>query len=390
MSGGSSPPPAPNYDAVAKASENAAKEYAQIMRDQLAWAKEQYGDNKAFTDQVKEVLADNLTFNNATAQKDRARYEDIYQPLEDDLVADAKSYASDERKERERGRSMGTVAQQFDTAGEAAKRQLESFGVDPSATRYAALDLGVRTQKAAAMAAAGNQSDLAVEDRGRALRSEAINIGKGYPGSIAQQFGTAQAGGTAGVGTQNQTFSAGSGAMTAPSAWGGLTNQANANWGRTLTDMYGAQMQGWSAQQNQSSGLGSALGGIAGAVGSFAPMFFAEGGPVPDEAEAALAPPQGAIPLAGSSVPPSMSPSGGIATDDVVAMTHGRDGLPQGPAAINVDEFIFPADAARWYGEKYLQGMIEKARAAKQNAPAQPEQGSPPGRAPQRPAALPV
>lgn len=466
MSSGSSAPAPPDYSGVARASENASKEYAAVMREQLAWAKEQYGDNKAFTDQVKTVLADSLEFNNDTAQKDRARYEELYQPLENKLVEDAESYATDERKELERGRSMGGVAQQFDTAGEAAKRQLESFGVDPTATRYAALDLGVRTQKAAAMAAAADQSDRAVDATGRALRSEAINVGKGYPGSIAQQFGTSQAGGAAGVNAQNQTFGTGSSAMTAPSAWGGLQNQAISNWNKSITDQYGAQMQQFQANNSGSSGIGSAIGGIAGMVGSMAPLMmsdervkeniepvgktydgqttyvynykgddtpqmgllaqevekkhpravaetpagikmvdyrrattgpgersrYAEGGAVIDEAiqQGRQGPPMG-IPMAGGSVPPSMSPSGGLATDDVMAMTHGRDGAPQGPAAINVDEFIFPADAARWYGEKYLQNMIDKARAAKQDpGTAKPERGAPPAQGGQRPSALPV
>jgi hypothetical protein len=267
MSGGSSAPAPPDYSGVANASRESAKEYAAIMREQLAWAKEQYADNKAFADQVKDVFASDMQFNSETARKDRARYEQYYQPLENDLVDDAKSYATDERKELERGRSMGTVSQQFDTAGEAAKRQLESFGIDPSATRYAALDLGVKTQKAAAMAAAANQSDVMVEDRGRALRSEAINVGKGYPGQIAGQFGSSTTGGSAGVGAQNSTYSASAPALGNPAAFGGLQNQAIGQWGNTLNNQYQNQIAQYNANSSQSSGIGSTLGSLAGIAG---------------------------------------------------------------------------------------------------------------------------
>lgn len=450
MSGGSSAPPPPDYSGVANASRESAKEYAAIMREQLAWAKEQYADNKAFADDVKDVFASDMKFNSETARKDRARYEEFYQPLENDLVDDAKSYATDERKSLERGRNMGVVAQQFDTAGEAAKRQLESFGIDPSATRYAALDLGVKTQKAAAMAASANQSDVMVDDRARALRSEAINTGKGYPGQIAGQFGSSTAGGSAGVGAQNSTYSAAAPALGNPAAFGSLQNQAIGQWGRTITDGYGAQMAQFNANNSQSSGIGSALGSLAGIAGGMMMMSderakdniepvgetydgqkiikynlkgdpktqiglsaqetakrhpeavargrdgllrvdydralptegtrggnrYAEGGAVasyldeyPDEEGAQ----GGYTDMDGGTVPAGMSPSGGRAIDDVPAQTLGPQGQRGPMAAINVGEFIFPEDVTRWYGEEKLQKLIEKARQAKQQAPAKPE-----------------
>lgn len=421
------------------------------MREQLAWAKEQYADNKAFADEVKGVFADDMKFNSETARKDRARYEQYYQPLENDLVADAQSYATDERKALERGRNMGVVAQQFDTAGEAAKRQLESFGIDPSATRYAALDLGVKTQKAAAMAASANQSDVMVDDRARALRSEAINTGKGYPGQIAGQFGSSTSGGSAGVGAQNSTYSAAAPALGNPAAFGGLQNQAIGQWGNTLNNQYQNQIAQFNANNSQSSGIGSAVGSLAGLAGGMMMMSderakdnikpigetydgqeiikynlkgdpktqiglsaqetakrrpeavargsdgllrvdydralptegtrrgkrYAEGGAVAsylDEYPEDPSDEQGEYQdMDGGTVPAGMSPSGGQAIDDVPARTMGPQGQPGPMAAINVGEFIFPEDVTRWYGEEKLQKLIEKARQAKQGAPAKPE-----------------
>jgi hypothetical protein len=59
-------------------------------------------------------------------------------------------------------------------------------------------------------------------------------------------------------------------------------------------------------------------------------------------------------------VPAEASPSRGANTDDVHAM-------------VQVGEFVMPEDVSRWYGEKYLQGLIEKARRDMSQATAQPE-----------------
>jgi hypothetical protein len=67
-------------------------------------------------------------------------------------------------------------------------------------------------------------------------------------------------------------------------------------------------------------------------------------------------------------VPPSASPSGGANTDDVHAM-------------VSVDEFVMPKDVSKWYGEKYLQGLIEKARRDMSMATAQPEPSNVPPQA---------
>jgi hypothetical protein len=63
----------------------------------------------------------------------------------------------------------------------------------------------------------------------------------------------------------------------------------------------------------------------------------------------------------GNMVPQSASPSGGASEgDDVHAM-------------LQADEFVVPKDVAKWYGEKYFQGLIEKARKEMVGATAQAE-----------------
>ena len=160
------------------------------------------------------------------------------------------------------------MANQFNAARKSALSGLESYGIDPSQTRYGALDLGTRVQQAAATAAAGTQSRRNTEATGLALQGEAINIGKGYPGQVAQSYGTATSAGGAGLGAANQGFATGAGAMGNPTAWGALGNSGLNTGISALHTGYGDELSGVTANNNiQQAGwkmagslVGSALG----------------------------------------------------------------------------------------------------------------------------------
>jgi hypothetical protein len=332
-----------------------------LGQDQLQWAKDQYAKDREVTDEVLDRVTRSLDDNQANAEEDRARWESEFRPLEDKLIAEADNYATKDKMDQNRGRAMGTVANQFDQTRQAALQSLEGFGVDPSSTRYAALDIGQRAAKAAAMAAAGNQSDQQTESVGRALRSEAINIGRGYPGQVASSYNTALQAGNQAVSGNLATTASGAQNMGNPTQWQGLGNQSVATWGNTLNQGYQNQLAAWNANKSQSSGIGSALG-LIGGLGM--KMFgFSEGGAVDDE----MAEPMpeegmddGALPVDGGPVPVHTSPTGGGAIDDV-------------PARLTVGEFVVPKDAVQWYGERHFQQLIKKARDEKAAAGAKPD-----------------
>lgn len=338
---GSAPPP-PDYSAIANASKESAELSYKLGREQLDWAKEQYAQDRGVADKVVTSALDDAAFNRANAERDRARYDTLYQPLEDKAVADAASYASPERKEIERGRATATVGQQFDAARKAAVQNLESFGVDPSSTRYGALDLGVRVQQAATAASAANAADVATDTTARALRSEAINVGRGYPGQVAGQFSTALQAGSQAGGQQLATTASGASTMGTPMQWQGLGNSALNTWGNTLNMSYSNQLAQYKANQDSSSGWGSALG-LVGGIATKALFSMEEGGAVPE----------------GGAIPAEASPTGGAVVDDV-------------NAHVNVGEFIVPKDVVSWKGEEFFQKLIAGSRKAKDTAPAKP------------------
>lgn len=342
MGGKASAPPPPDYSAIAAASEKAAEYNYALGKEQLAWAKQQYGMDRQIADQVIDKAMTMADMNIENAQRDRAFYEQTYRPLESQLAADAATYGSKERRELEVGRAEANVAQEFAAARQAATRNLEAFGIDPSSTRYAALDVGTRTQEAAARAAAGNQASQIVDATQRALRSEAINVGKGYPGQVAATYGTALQAGNQAVNSGLATTASGANTMGTAPQWSQLGNQSLQTWGNTLNMQYQNQLDAFKAENAGSSGWGSALGAGLGLASSF--LKLEEGGSV------------------GGDVPPEASPTRGQAIDDV-------------PARLNVGEFVVPEDVARWKGEEFFQKLIEQSRKAKETAPAKPQVG---------------
>lgn len=355
-------PPPPDYTPLAQASQaqvdlardqmkvNSAQADRQfgLQQNALDWAKGEFAKNDATTDKVTQAQLDAQNFAMENARKAQSRYESIYQPLEDQAVQTAKNYDSPENERLQAGAAQATVAQQFGQARVAAAQNLESFGIDPSATRYAALDVGGRIAQAAASAAAGNQSVQQTQATARALQANAINVGRGLASDVNAGTNTSVNAGSSAVNAGNQTANTGGNIMGTSTQYGALgsglygnaTGALNAGtnaigtWGSTLNNGYNAQLGAFNAQQNASSGIGSALGLAA----SFIPGL-AEGG----------------------AVPASASPTRGKAVDDV-------------PARLTPGEFVIPKDVVAWKGEEHFQKFIQKSREdRKANSPAQPK-----------------
>ena len=276
MSSTPSTPPPPNYGPLAQASERQATLAFKTSQEQLDWAKEQYANQLPFLKRVQPALASLLEQQMEAGAKDRARYEQLYQPLEDMAIDEARQYTAPERMAMMRGRAVSGVNQQFAAAGDAARRNLESFGVNPSSTRMAALDLGVKMQQAASAAGAGTMSDTMQETIGRQLRDQAINTGKGYPAqSLAAQQGANQSGMNT-VGAGNQTFGAFSPALGNSVGWSGQGFTGLNTAGNLMNMGFQNQMQGAQFGASQSSGAGAIAGSLLGAGTSAAMMFSDE------------------------------------------------------------------------------------------------------------------
>jgi len=375
--GKQSAPPPPDYGPIAAASQEqtrlADQEFQQqsafqdkqlgYQKDALDWAKAEYGKYDDLNNQiVQQQLATGKASSDAAARAQQ-RYESVYQPLEDQAVHTAMNYDTPQQEQLAAGAASASVAQQFAQQRTAAQQNLESFGVDPSSTRYAAMDVGLRTSQAAAQAAAANSAIQQTQATARGLQANAINVGRGLPSDINAGNNTALSAGNSAANIGLATVNTGANTMGTSTQYGGLGAQYGGNaigalnagtgaigaWGNTLNAGYNNQLGAFNANQNASSGIGSLLGTAVGMIPG-----LAEGGSVPSAVPIG----DGATP--GGRVSPALSPSGGRNTDDI-------------PAQLTAGEFVLPRDVVQWKGEEFMQKLIQKAREDKsQNARAQP------------------
>jgi len=264
MGGKGSAPKPPDMTQIANAQIESARIWQDVAMDQLAQA-------KSFGDMGMKLLMDvlgpqkeNLMMALENAKKDRARYEDVYQPIEDDLIKEFQEFDSPERREKEAATRMADTRQAFEAQRANAEQRLAGLGIDPSQLKANALDRGIRLAEAAATAQAGNQGRQYVEQMGRALRGEAINIGRGMPAQVAQSMGLVNQ--TAGGMTGNYTNTAGGMAgMYAPAMQaGGLAQQGYSSGANTMNMGYQNQLSQWQANADSSGAMMSGLGQLAG------------------------------------------------------------------------------------------------------------------------------
>lgn len=329
--GKSSAPPPPDYTPIAQASEKQAEMANQLGQQQLQWAKDQYAQNQKTLQPVVNSLIDTQNQNNEVAKQLADRYKNVFEPVQDQYIQNAENYNNPAFKKQMMGAAQAGVAQQFDAARNSAQRQLEDYGINPSSTRYAALDIGSRAQQAAAEAGAGNATAMNIDNTKNNMLANAVAMGQGLPTQAIGASGASTAAGTGAAGTTNNTYTAGAGAMGTPTQYMGLANNAIGNWGNALTNGYNNELNAWKANQSSSSGIGGILGLGAGL------LHFADGGEVD---------PSGAVPA-------GASPSHGRALDDV-------------PAQLTAGEFVVPREAVDWYGQKHFYGLIDKAQKERQ------------------------
>lgn len=346
MSCCSDPPPPPDLGPAADASMEVARVNQETQQQQLAWAREQDTMNRQTLDRVLAVQLPAAEEQASNAREDRSRYENTFRPLEDKFIDEAQNYDTPDRRAAESGRAMADVGTAFDATRRNALQRLESYGVDPSQTRNAALDMGVRVQEAAAKAAAGTNAARQVENTGRALRSDAINLGRGLPSQVAGSYAGASGTGAQAVGGANQTTGTSASAAGAAGQFGALALQGYGGAANIRSSGFQNEMQNWQAGQDQTMGWVNAASGIAGMA------MMADGGKVEEKGiEYApgheLLPRDGAIPFTSDGrVDTGMGDGSGV--DDTV------------PAMVSDGEYVIPADVVRVKGTEFFDRLVEK------------------------------
>lgn len=321
-------PPAPDYKALERITKKQLAQNEQLFNEFMDFQKGVYEDQSQRAERQYELLRPEIEGQIELSQKQRERYLEQGLPFEDQFLSEIQDYGSPEMADRRAGTAIADVTQAFQAQRENALRQLESYGIDPSQTRTAALDNQMRMAEAAAQAGAGTTAREQVDREGLALKADAVNLYRGLPASSAAALGagsqTGQAG-LAGTGQAGQLGMAGYG--TGADILGQGSNIATRGW-NTMNNIYGNQLQAWETEMANSPM--NTIGGLFGTwMGAGFPTPFEEGGPVL----------------------PEMSPSGGAIPDDV-------------PARLSAGEHVLSDDVVRYHGLKHIQKLENEAKEA--------------------------
>jgi len=189
-------PPPPDYGPLAQASKEAAQIMAGLGREQLDFAKQQYGE-------LSPLLRDIAERQMSAQEEQMAQARDYYdyqrqtfRPLERGLVAQAERFDTEGYREQLARDAAAAAGRAFGTTQEATARTMASMGVSPASGRYASAQrqnaLGLAAQRAGAMTGTRERA----EQMGYARKLDVAGLGRGLPGASTAAYGGATAAGT--------------------------------------------------------------------------------------------------------------------------------------------------------------------------------------------------
>ncbi len=324
-------PEAPDTSRLAASQERLGNRALDLQEEQLDYY---YDVNDRTTQMIGEVLEQQQRHAEEQAlwaRQDRERYINEFQPQEDSLLKEANEYASPEKQALEAARAQAAIQQSFDASQRNAEQRMAALGMDISQVSAAAMDRDARNQMAAQQAMAGNQAREHTKAVGRALRSEAINIGKGYPGQSLAAYGMSGNNYNSMVANNATAANTGMGHIQAAQGWG---NQALSGYNSAVNTMnsgYANQLNAYNSANPMAT-----IATLAGAAGGAA-MSFNEGGMVGTDGQ-----PQVALP-----------------TD----YAPGEDTVD---AKLTKGEYVVPVDVVQWKGQEFFEKLAAKSRQDRQ------------------------
>lgn len=147
------------------------------------------GANKAAA-RASNASADAAGLQSQIAAEQWDKYQEIYDPLERQVVKEAQQYDTPENYARAAGDASATVASQF---GKAREQLMRTPGLDPSSGAYQAGLTNLGLAEAANSAVQQNAARMKVKDTAFARKTDALSLGKGLPANASSALGSAAA-----------------------------------------------------------------------------------------------------------------------------------------------------------------------------------------------------
>ncbi|MEW6125025.1 MAG: hypothetical protein AB1698_20665 [Pseudomonadota bacterium] len=187
--GGSAPKPDPNIGIAAMKSAETGEQWLQVAKEQFGVANERQAKLDALTEKVTNSQITSMEQANEWAAQDRERYIGTFRPMEDEFIETAKNWDSAERQTQVAAEAKADVLNAGAQAQAARERSLTGMGVNPNSGRFAGVAAAGDQVTALASAGAQNNARTTLRNQAVALKSDAINLGKGLPSQAAQSLG---------------------------------------------------------------------------------------------------------------------------------------------------------------------------------------------------------
>lgn len=262
------PAPDPLIGAAAATQAQLGKDWLEESKRQFEIAQNRQTNVDAVTNEVVQgQLADSRTARTWAAE-DRARYQTVFQPAQDQFIAKAQGWDSSANQQAAASEAQADVLTAADTQRGTAQRQAASLGISPTSGRYAGVERAGEAATAVASAGAQNTARGRLRREAVALQADAVNMGNGLAVNPGQSLGLGvQAGGAAiaGAGAGAAASRANLGILQGgyQTAMGGYQAQAG-----ILERQHGQKLSAWStnrqAQSQETAALYGAVGSIAG------------------------------------------------------------------------------------------------------------------------------
>jgi len=298
------------------------------------FAKDNYASSEATVQRVLDVQLPIVEKMYASFQAGKTRFEDVFRPLADAFVSDATSYNTEARRELEAGKAAATARQATEAARKGVEQRLAGYGIDPSQIRSQALDTEQATNAAAVEVAAANTARTNVENTGRALTLQGINIG-----NQEQQQSNIEAGFASDIGKTALTgrLATTTSGVTDRTAIAPLLNVGTGAAGSSanvLDQNYQSKLAQYNATTSPMDVVGL-VGGIA------ASTYGGQGWKLPGESFRTAE---------GGAIPEGHVQAPGGPRDDTTTIR------------ISNDEYVIPADVVKRKGTEFLDKLISKTR----------------------------
>jgi len=319
MGGSASAPEPPDTSRFSEGMERMSEQSQEWATEMHDMGVQEWGKLQDWTQQYMGQAMPAMEESFAWAKTQRDRFNDMVMPQMQSLFSEAETYASTAEQDRQRGAAVQDVKAATQAQRASQLRKLEGYGVDPSDTRYAALDKQAGVAEAAMSALAANQAGERTKQIGRDLRADAINVGTGFLQDANQNTQIAGNLGQGALGAAGGATAAGANVANAGNQMWGMAQNQMGDAAGIIDTGYGRELD-YAADQRAASAQDFSQIMAVGQMGMQA-ATMADGGPV--------------------------SAPGGP-TDDL------------GAIQISDGEYVIPADVVMRMGTNHFDKMITK------------------------------